>query len=173
MDQRGDTRAGGTSGQGEPGLVAPAAPEPSATPGQTPGQTPGPRVLRSEAEWRALLSPERFAILRESATEPPWSGRYVRRGADGTYTCGGCGARLFQSDDQFDSHCGWPSFTRPEDAAAVELVEDRSHGMVRTEVRCAACGSHLGHVFDDGPEPTGQRWCINSLAIDLEGNPTS
>ncbi len=128
------------------------------------------RVVRSEAEWRAALSPEQFAVLRQAATEPPFTGKYTHDKTAGTYSCGACGAPLFDSATKFDSGSGWPSFTEPVVADAVELVEDRSHGMVRTEVRCRRCGSHLGHVFDDGPGPTHQRYCMNSIALNLESS---
>ena len=127
-----------------------------------------PEIEHSEAEWRASLSPDQFAVLRQSATERPWSGKYVHNHDDGTYHCAACGAELFDSSTKFESGSGWPSFYQPKVAAAVELVEDRSHGMVRVEVRCRKCGSHLGHVFEDGPAPTGQRYCMNSLALDFE-----
>ncbi len=126
-----------------------------------------PEIERSDEQWRELLTPERFAVLRRGGTEPPWSGEYVHAHSDGTYRCAACGAELFDSDTKFESGSGWPSFYRPKSDDAVELVEDRSHGMVRTEVRCRRCGSHLGHVFPDGPLPTGQRYCMNSLALDL------
>jgi len=123
---------------------------------------------KSEQQWREELDPEAYAILREAATEPPFSGEYVDLKADGMYHCRGCGAELFSSDTKFDSGTGWPSFTDPVVAEAVELRQDASHGMVRTEVVCSGCGGHLGHVFDDGPGESGQRWCINSRALDFD-----
>jgi peptide-methionine (R)-S-oxide reductase len=127
-----------------------------------------PKVAKSDEEWAAELSPDKFEVLRHSATEPPFTGEYVHSKVDGTYRCGACRALLFTSATKFDSGSGWPSFTEPLDRENVELIEDRSHGMLRTEVRCASCGSHLGHVFPDGPGPSGERYCINSLALDLE-----
>jgi peptide-methionine (R)-S-oxide reductase len=126
------------------------------------------KVQKSEAEWRAELDPDRYAILREAATEPPWSGELLIDHGDGVYRCGACGAELFRSDTKFDSGSGWPSFYAPAFEGAVELEEDNSHGMRRIEVRCATCDSHLGHVFPDGPAPTGERYCINSLALDFD-----
>jgi peptide-methionine (R)-S-oxide reductase len=126
------------------------------------------KIRKSEEQWRAELDPNRFAILRQAATEPPWSGELLVNHEDGVYHCGACNAPLFRSDAKFESGSGWPSFFQPVSEDAVELEEDNSHGMRRVEVRCAACDSHLGHVFPDGPNPTGQRYCINSLALDFE-----
>lgn len=127
-----------------------------------------PEVSRSEDEWREQLTPEQYRVLREKGTEPPFTGKYVHAKEDGAYRCAACGAELFRSGAKFDSGTGWPSFTEPALAAAVELVRDRSHGMDRTEVLCRRCGSHLGHVFPDGPGPEGMRYCINSLSLDLD-----
>ena len=127
-----------------------------------------PEIQKTEDEWRADLSPEQYEVLRRSGTERPWTGKYVHNHDDGTYTCVGCGAVLFDSNTKFESGSGWPSFYEPAVAEAVELVDDHSHGMVRTEVRCRRCGGHLGHRFDDGPEPSGQRYCMNSLALDFK-----
>ena len=127
------------------------------------------KVDRSDQEWREQLAPEQYEVLRHGATERPFTGRYVHTKDDGTYRCAGCGTELFSSDTKFESGSGWPSFTEPKNLANVELREDSSHGMVRTEVVCSNCGGHLGHVFDDGPrDKGGMRYCINSCALELE-----
>ena len=126
------------------------------------------KVQKSEAEWRAALTPEQYEVLRRKGTERAFTGKYNDAKQPGIYRCAGCGAELFRSEAKFDSGSGWPSFVEPADLASVVTETDSSYGTVRTEVMCAACGGHLGHVFPDGPAPTGQRYCINSCALELE-----
>jgi peptide-methionine (R)-S-oxide reductase len=126
------------------------------------------KIEKTEQEWREQLSPDQYAVLREKATERPFTGEYVYTKDDGVYRCAACDLELFEAGTKFESGSGWPSFTDPANRENVELVEDRGHGMIRTEVLCGRCGSHLGHVFPDGPGPTGDRYCINSLALKLD-----
>ena len=143
-----------------------------------PAPTPEPKaeetdmadntIQKSEEEWKQELSSEEYHVLRQQGTERAFSGKYHDTKTPGVYKCAGCGQPVFSSEDKFDSGTGWPSYTQPVSSDAVETKEDRSLGMMRTEVHCSRCGGHLGHVFPDGPEPTGQRYCINSVSLDLE-----
>jgi peptide-methionine (R)-S-oxide reductase len=126
------------------------------------------KLKKTEDQWREELSPEEYHVLREKGTEPAFTGSYWDNHEDGVYRCRACGQELFSSDTKFDSGTGWPSFWEPSESDAVELRPDNSFFMKRTEVVCARCGSHLGHVFDDGPNPTGERYCINSCSLDLD-----
>jgi peptide-methionine (R)-S-oxide reductase len=135
---------------------------------QPPEATMSSSIKKTDAEWRAQLTPMQYHVAREKGTERAFSGEYWNCKDPGTYLCIGCGAPLFSSATKFDSGCGWPSFTAPVDAKGIDEVEDNSHFMRRTEVTCGACGSHLGHVFPDGPAPTGLRYCINSASINLD-----
>jgi peptide-methionine (R)-S-oxide reductase len=126
------------------------------------------KAAKTEEEWKASLSPERYRVLRLKGTERPFSGKLLYNDKDGVYVCAGCGAGLFRSESKYDSGSGWPSFLSPVSDDAVIEREDMSNGMTRTEIVCAACGGHLGHVFDDGPAPTGQRYCVNALSLDFK-----
>lgn len=124
-----------------------------------------------DEQWRHRLSPQRYEVLRERATEPAWSGEHLHTADDGVFVCGGCGADLFSSKDKFDSGTGWPSFDKVIDSGSILEVEDRDHAMIRTEIRCASCEGHLGHLFDDGPTETGLRYCVNSLSLEFSPEP--
>jgi peptide-methionine (R)-S-oxide reductase len=134
-----------------------------------PSSQPADQPVRlSEQEWKERLGPERYQVLRQKGTEPPWTGDLLNVHEAGEFRCAGCGTVLFRSEDKYDSGSGWPSFTREAEAGRVATAEDLSHGMVRTEILCSTCGGHLGHVFDDGPPPTGHRFCVNSLSLTFQ-----
>ena len=126
------------------------------------------QISKTEEEWKKALSPEQYNVRREKGTEMPYSGKYYLHKEKGIYVCAACGAELFKSDSKFDAGCGWPSFSNVMDSSKVVYTKDKSAGMIRTEITCAKCGGHLGHVFDDGPAPTGLRYCINSISIEFK-----
>ncbi|MBL7889550.1 MAG: peptide-methionine (R)-S-oxide reductase MsrB [Bacteroidia bacterium] len=125
-------------------------------------------VNKTEEEWKQVLSPEQYHVIRQKGTEAPFSGKFYKHTEKGTYVCAACGEELFKSDTKFDAGCGWPSFFEAIDSTKITYTRDTSHGMIRTEITCTKCGGHLGHVFDDGPQPTGLRYCVNSLSIDFK-----
>lgn len=131
------------------------------------------RIMKPNSEWKSCLTPEQHRVLRQQETEPAFTGKYYKHHGIGIYACAGCGQELFRSTEKYDSGTGWPSFWKPTDNSAVTRKTDTSLGMIRTEVRCARCGGHLGHVFEDGPEPSGMRYCINSAALDFEKEPAA
>lgn len=125
------------------------------------------KIIKTDDEWKNSLSAEQYHVLRQKGTEAPFSGALLHNTANGTYCCAGCGSTLFDSNMKFDSHCGWPSFDKELEGNKILKISDHSHGMIRTEIVCAACGGHLGHLFDDGPTETGMRYCVNSLSLDF------
>jgi len=140
----------------------------SQTPKPLPKMNTKDKIEKTEDEWKKILSPEQYHVVREKGTELPFSGKYYLHNDKGIYTCAACGTELFKSDTKFDAGCGWPSFFDAIDSAKINYIKDKSHGMIRTEITCAKCDGHLGHVFDDGPQPTGLRYCVNSLSIEFK-----
>ncbi len=135
---------------------------------QTTDKNMDNKEIKTDKQWAEELSPEQYKVLRQCGTEPPFSGKYVNFKEDGFYYCAACGAKLFSSDTKYDSGSGWPSFYAAADTSNIEEVLDKSHGMIRTEIKCKKCGGHLGHLFNDGPNPTGMRFCVNSAALDFK-----
>ncbi len=163
--------AGCSGGTSEKPKAGSGTAEPKKEGGSDSGAAPSAALPKSDDEWKAKLTDEQYRVLREQGTERAFTGAYWNNHEAGTYRCAGCGELLFASDDKFDSGTGWPSFTRPAKENVVAAEEDQSHGMVRSEVHCAKCGGHLGHVFDDGPKPTGLRYCINSVSLTFDPAP--
>lgn len=157
----------GGCGPSQVGDLEQSSAPPESVPPPTP-QTMSNKVTKTEEEWKRVLTPEQYRVLRQKGTERAFTGAYWNTKDKGIYRCAGCGEMLFESDTKYDSGCGWPSFYAPATTNVISEADDRTHGMVRTEVLCSKCGGHLGHVFDDGPNPTGLRYCINSASIKFE-----